>query len=157
MIISFSGHSLIFFEDDVKEIVKEQIRSVLVDNEDVTCYLGGYGDFDRICANACKELKKEYTAMKLIYITPYMSLAEQNKIKEMQSYGFIDSSIYPSLENVPPKYAILKRNEWMMVNADLIIAYVEHSYGGAYKALQVAKRRCKKIINVYDFMSCEDV
>ena len=70
----------------------------------------------------------------------------------MLNYGLYDASIYPPIENVPPKFAILKRNEWMMTNADLIIAYIKHDYGGAYKSLQVAKRRKKNIINICDFL-----
>ena len=62
-----------------------------------------------------------------------------------------DESLYPPLENVLPKFAISKRNEWMITNADLIIAYVNHSYGGAYKTLKIAKRRKKKIVNICDF------
>jgi len=70
----------------------------------------------------------------------------------MQRCGLCDTSIYPPIENVPPKFAISKRNEWMMISADLIIAYVNRSYGGAYKSLQVAKRRKKKIINICNFL-----
>lgn len=152
MIISFSGHSEIPLGNTIKEIVKEQIRNHIPDGELVTCYLGGYGDFDKICACACRELKEDFARIELVYITPYMSLSEQVKIKEMQNYGFFDASIYPPIEAVPPKFAILKRNEWMMTNADLVIAYVNRGYGGAYKSLQVAKRRKKKIINICDLI-----
>ena len=75
-----------------------------------------------------------------------------DKIKEMMNYDLCDTSIYPPIENVPPRFAISKRNEWMMTNADLVIAYVNHNYGGAYQSLQVAKRRKKKIINICDFI-----
>ena len=125
-------------------MVKEQIRNNIIDVKPVTCYLGGYGDFDEICARACRELKQEYDDIEVVYVTPYISLSEQAKIKEMQSYGLCDTSIYPPTENVPLRFAISKRNEWMMTNADLIIAYVNRSYGGAYKSLQVAKRKKRK-------------
>ena len=57
------------------------------------------------------------------------------------------------LEFVPKRFAIVKRNEWMMTNADIVIAYVNRNYGGAYKSLQAAKRKKKKIINICDFLS----
>lgn len=152
MTITFAGHSLITSIDCIKKMVKEQIRNIIVDSEMVVCYLGGYGDFDNICALACKELKREYSGIEVVYIAPYISLSEQAKIKEMQSWGLCDSSIYPPIENVPPRFAISKRNEWMIENADLIIAYVDHNFGGAYKSLQVAKRKKKKIINLYDIL-----
>ena len=155
MTITFAGHSLITSIDYIKKMVKEQIRNIIIDSEMVICYLGGYGDFDNICALACKELKREYSGIEVVYIAPYISLSEQAKIKEMQSCGLCDSSIYPPIENVPPRFAISKRNEWMIENADLIIAYVDHNFGGAYKSLQVAKRKKKKIINLYDILKIE--
>ena len=152
MIISFAGHSFIPSSSKVKEMVKTQIRNNVIPGEPITFYLGGYGGFDDICACACRELKNEYPSIELVYVTPYISISEQEKIKEMQSYGLYDASIYPPLENVPPRFAISKRNEWMMTNAELIIAYVNRSYGGAYKSLQVARRRKKRIINICDML-----
>lgn len=153
MIISFAGHSLVSSSSKVQEIVKEQVRHNIVDVKHVTCYLGGYGEFDELCARACRDLKKEYPGIELVYVAPYMSLSEQAKIREMQSYGLYDTSIYPPIENVPPRFAVLKRNEWMMTNADIVIAYVNRNYGGAYKSLQAAKRKKKRIINICDFLS----
>ena len=157
MIITFVGHSFIPSSSTIKEMVKEQIRNNIADAKTVTCYLGGYGNFDEICACACRELKREYADIEIVYVTPYISLSEQAKIKEMQNYGLCDTSIYPPIEKVPPRFAISKRNEWMISNADLIIAYVNHSYGGAYKSLQTAKRRKKKIINICEIFFIKNV
>ena len=148
MIITFIGHSVISFHDDVKNAVKEQIRKNIANADSVTCYLGGYGDFDNIGLCACKELKQERADIELVYVTPYISLSEQLKIKKLQEFGYCDFSLYPPIENVPLKFAIVKRNEWMIMNADLIIAYVNREYGGAYKALQFAKRKKRRIINI---------
>ncbi len=152
MIIAFTGHSFVFSYNETKERVKEQILKNIVECEHVICYHGGHGNFDDICAIACKELKQENFKIELVYVTPYISLSEQAKIKELQALGLCDTSIYPPIENVPPKFAISKRNEWMMTNADLVIAYVNRNYGGAYNSLQIAKRRNKKIINICDFV-----
>ncbi len=156
MVITFAGHSSVSLREKVKETVKEQIKSNIKHNEAISCYVGGYGDFDSICACACKELKKEYTCIEVVYVTPYMSLSEQKKIDEMQKSDMIDSSVYPPLENVPPKFAILKRNEWMVEKADLVIVYIEHNYGGAYKTYKTAEHKGKKTINVFDVFN-EDI
>ena len=150
MRISFTGHSQIVSSNEIKEKVKEHIRSLIPANEPLECYLGGYGDFDIVCARACKELKNEYACIQLIYISPYISIREQEKIKEMQCAGLCDSTIFPPIENTPPRYAISKRNEWMMSQADIVIAYVNHHFGGAYKSFQIAKRKNKRIINICD-------
>ena len=152
MIIGFAGHSLISSKEKVKEKVKEQIRKNIMDSMRITFYLGGYGEFDEICAEVCRELKREYSNVELVYVTPYITISEQAKIKEMQSRSLYDASLYPPIENTPLKFAISKRNQWMMANVDLVIAYVSHSYGGAYKSLQTAKSKKKKIINICDFI-----
>ena len=152
MVLTFVGHSFISSSKRVKEIVKEQIRNNISGAESVICYLSGYGDFDEICACACRELKQECAEIEIVYITPYIRLSEQAKIKDMQNLGLFDTSIYPPIENVPLRFAISKRNEWMIANADLIIAYVNHNYGGAYKSLQIARRKKRKIINISDYL-----
>ena len=150
MRISFVGHAQISWQEKIKEAVKEQLRANAKRGTAVTCYLGGRGDFDAICARACKELKEESLEIEAVYVTPYLGISEQARIREMQSCGLCDSSLYPPIEGTPPKFAISKRNEWMVSNADLIIAYVAHDYGGAYQALQTARRRGKRIINLFD-------
>ena len=67
----------------------------------------------------------------------------------MNPYGEYDGSVYPDLENTPPRFAIIKRNEWMIDKSDFLIAYVKNSFGGANKTLSYAKKRRKiKIINM---------
>lgn len=45
------------------------------------------------------------------------------------------------IEKTPPKFAIIKRNEWMIDKSDFLIAYVEHNWGGAYRTLEYAKKQ----------------
>lgn len=57
-----------------------------------------------------------------------------------------DRTLYPALENVPRRFAILKRNEYMVDAADIVVAYVKYEWGGAAKALEYARRRKKQIM-----------
>lgn len=150
MIIAFAGHSLIPSNRSLEEKVKELIYQIAKGEDNITCYVGGYGDFDAICARACRDIKQFGLNIEVVYVSPYLRSSEMEKIKEMQRSRLCDSSLYPPIENVPLKYAISKRNEWVMCNADLIIAYVKHNYGGAYNSLRIAKRKNKKIINLYE-------
>ena len=60
-----------------------------------------------------------------------------------------DDTIYPDLEKIPRRFAIVKRNEWMIKNSNFLIAYVDHSWGGASKTLEYAKRKKHiSIINI---------
>ena len=59
MVITFVGHSLVSAQDKIKQEVKEQIKANMLKTEQAVFYNGVYGDFDNVCAIACKELKKE--------------------------------------------------------------------------------------------------
>ena len=145
MIITFCGHSNCLFNNDVKEQLKNILLDKIIKNPTCKFYLGGYGDFDSLCLRTLIELKKEFQDIELIFITPYI---DKNYSKlEFAKYHY-DDVIFPPLESVPRKFTILKRNEWMVEEADLVIAYVMYSWGGAAKTLEYAKRKKKQIINL---------
>ena len=145
MIITFCGHSNCLFSDEEKEELKQLLIKEIRKNPTSKFYLGGYGDFDSLCLRTLRELKKEFQDIELIFITPYI---DKNYSKlEFAKYHY-DDVIFPPLESVPRKFAILKRNEWMVDSADLVIAYVKYSWGGAAKTLEYAKRKNKPIINL---------
>ena len=98
MTISFAGHSVISSEKKIREMVKEQIRKIASEEEFITFYIGGYGEFDRLCACACRELGEERGGMEIVYVAPYISLSEQEKIKELLESGTCDASIYPPIQ-----------------------------------------------------------
>ena len=82
----------------LKEKVKEQILKN-TNGEAVICYLGGYGDFDEICARACRELKRAYKSIELVYVMPYITASEQEKVKEMIEYGFFQITFLSYFRN----------------------------------------------------------
>ena len=145
MIITFCGHSDFMFSDNVKQQLKDILLSEIIKNPTCKFYLGGYGDFDSLCLRTLTELKKEFQDIELIFITPYL---DKNYSKLELAKYYYDDVIFPPIESVPRKFAILKRNEWMVEQADLVIAYVKYSWGGAAKALEYSKRKKKRIINI---------
>ena len=151
MIIAFFGHSSINNYSVLRETIEKIIREVIKKCDSISFYCGGYGAFDGLCAEVCRCIKSEYRNCELIFITPYITELQQQKMKELIRTKQYDGCLYPSLENVPPRFAISKRNEWIANEADLIICYVNHSFGGAYKAVDFARRRKKKIINLGSF------
>ena len=90
-------------------------------------------------------MNADSSEIELIFITPYLDKS-YSKL-EFAKYHY-DDIIFTPLENVPRKFAILKRNEWMVEEADLVIAYVMYSWGGAAKTLEYARRKKKTIINL---------
>ena len=145
MIITFCGHSNCLFNDDIKEQLKNILVGEIIKNPTCKFYLGGYGDFDGLCLRTLRELKHDFPTIEILFITPYL---DKNYSKLELAKYYYDDVIFPPIESVPRKFAILKRNEWMVEQADIVIAYVKYSWGGAAKALEYAKRKKKRIINI---------
>ena len=146
LIITFCGHSKIY---DGREELQEKVIAAIEEfakGEEITFYLGGYGSFDIIALFACKEYKERHPDAKILFVSPYLDEAyfrnRENYLKEC------DGIIYAETENTPRKYAILKRNEWMVKNADYLIAYVNHGWGGAAKSLLYAVKHKKAYRNI---------
>ncbi len=148
-ICCFAGHRKI--TDDI-EIIKEKLKKEiisLIENHNVTTfYNGGKGDFDWLCAHTVDDLKKDYP-----FISSQLVLAYIPKEKNKYAYTLkiFDSMIYPKMEKTPPRFAIIKRNQWMINDSNFLIAYVKNHFGGAYKTLQYAERKKNiKIISLVD-------
>lgn len=151
MIITFCGHSKCLFSDEEKEHLKTILVAEIRKNPTCKFYLGGYGNFDGLCLKTLRALKKDFPNIELMFITPYLN---KNYSKLEVAKEYYDGVIFPPIESVPRKLAIVKRNEWMVDSADLIIGYVKYSWGGTARTLEFAKRRKKPFINLADKNDC---
>ncbi len=139
MIVTFCGHS----EIDQMERVSawlDKMLPPLIEGGAATFYLGGYGAFDRLAAAAARRQKAVYPRIEMVLVLAYL-----DRNIDAEHY---DRTTYPPLEKVPPRYAIVKRNEWMVASSDVVISGVTHNWGGAAKTLKFARRK-KKVILQY--------
>ena len=49
---------------------------------------------------------------------------------------------------MPPRFAISKRNEWMLRQADYVVAYITHGWGDAAQYVGKAVRLGKVVVNL---------
>ena len=148
MVISFYGHSN--FSSNIE--YKEKLLALLIDligNQPATMYLGGWGDFDELAYSCCKKIKQINPDISLILVTPYITEHYLKNHLEPQRDKY-DGFIYPELEKVPLKLAIVYRNRRMIEKSDIVICGIKRSFGGAYKSYLYAKKLNKKIINITD-------
>lgn len=139
MIVTFCGHKSGYEKSDVFIILLSSVRELIQEGAD-TFYLGGYGNFDWQAARAVQKMKNEYPSIRSVLVIPYLNRKYDKKL--------YDEIIYPPIEKVPLRFAISKRNEWMVERADVIISGVEHNWGGAYTTLKFAERKKKRIIYI---------
>ena len=137
MHVTFCGHRAVMDEASVFQWLLATVTH-LVQQGATTFYLGGYGRFDSLAAQAVRHVKANHPAIEVILVLPYLKPSDSNP-------GY-DSTIYPPLESVPPRYAIAHRNRWMIEQADIVVAYVLSSSGGAAAMLNHARRKKKRIL-----------
>lgn len=145
-VCTFCGHGRIYGQyEDVKEkcltAVEKLINSCAADY----FLIGNYGDFDHIAASACLKLREKYPHINVSLVLPYYRphLDDYDK----KRYAQFDTVITPEFVETPHRYRITKTNEYMVDQADTVIAYVKYD-GGAAKTLAYAKRHEKQIINL---------
>ena len=147
MTVTFCGHSHFCRTKQLQAQMMEVLEKEIGDRQ-ADLLLGGYGDFDAFAYDCCKSYQKNHEGVSLVFVTPYMTESHLKKVKEMMTSKIYDTVLYPPLEQVPLRFAISKRNEWMIEQSDVIITFVRHSYGGAYKSLLYAQRKKKKMIHL---------
>ncbi len=140
MIVTFCGHSELHACNGLEDWLYDVIEASIQEGAHIF-YLGGYGAFDLLAARIVTQLKKKYPYIERTFVTPYLN-REMNK-------ALYDNSYYPNLETVPKRLAILRRNEKMIEEASIVIAFVQYSWGGAAKTLAYAQRK-KKVIIQYE-------
>lgn len=143
MTITFFGHR------NTPESIKPYIKQILIyfieNHNAIMFYVGNNGKFDSVVRMVLKELKMVYKNINYSVVLAYIN----NKSNEYDDYT---DTIFPDgIEEVPLRFAICWRNEWMINNSDVVITFVEHNFGGASKYKSMALKKGKKVFNIADY------
>lgn len=140
MTCCFFGHK--DTPQSIAEKLEKTIEDLIEDGADIF-YVGNNGSFDRMVYGILKKLHKKYPHIRYNIVLAYMP----REIKD-SDINYNDT-IYPDgLETVPPKFAIYHRNLWMIEQADTVITYIEHLWGGAARFYKIAAKKGKRTINL---------
>lgn len=127
---------------DIYPKLKSAIKSLIENKEATDFYVGNHGSFDRMVRKALKELKAQYPEINYRVVLAYLPL------KAYPEKDYSDTEFPEGIEFVPKKFAVNFRNDYMLKKADYVIAYVTHSFGGAARFTEKAKKRKAEIINL---------
>ena len=137
---TFFGHR------DCPDSIRPKLRSVLIDlieNQQVdTFYVGRQGAFDTLVYSELRGLAAKYPHIR------YFIVLERLPVKA--EYNGTETLFPEEMEHVPPRFAIDRRNNWMLRQSDFVVVYVMHAWGGAAKFAEKAKRQGKTIWNLAD-------
>lgn len=137
---TFFGHSECYGLEE--KILERAIEELILKGVD-TFYVGHQGNFDSMVLSYMKKLKETHRSISFSVVLAYMPTQKSGY------NAYYDCSIYPEgLELGPPRFAIERRNKWMIEKADFCLCYINHSWGGAYKFAKQAKKKGLIVINI---------
>lgn len=128
---TFFGHSQC---PDLRSELREAVMRLAGDGVDMF-YVGDNGRFDAQVRSVLSELGLRYGVV-LAYL-PKGAGAD-----------FGDTMFPEGLELIHPRYAIERRNRWMLERSDYVVTYVHHGWGGAAKFAALAERQGKRMIRL---------
>ena len=140
MVCTFFGHSDCFDLDS--QLLAHTIEELIQKGVD-TFYVGHQGHFDRIVLGCLVKLHEKYPHISFSVVLAYLPT-------QTATGNLYDSySLYPEIVGTGlPKFAIERRNKWMIEQANYCLCYIQHTWGGAYKFAKLAKKKGLTIINL---------
>ena len=143
-ICSFFGHR--DTSSEIRPALYVEIERHITQCNVTIFYVGEHGRFDRMSVSVLCDLKQKYPHIKICLIHSHMP-GKKERCEEKR----YDCTLLPDgMEFVPKKFAITHRNRFVVNESDYVIAHVRTTWGGAYDAMQYAKRKKKYVINLAD-------
>ena len=134
---TFFGHRECFGLDS--RVLQKAIEELIAQGVD-TFYVGNQGQFDSAVYSCLRQLRMEHPHIRVCVVLAYLPT-------EKNEYDDMTDTMYPEIEG-HPKFAIERRNRWMIDHSEFLLCYINHTWGGAYKFVKLAKRRGKTVINI---------
>lgn len=149
---AFSGHRIIRITNELSEVLKNRLISLI--NDGVTVFInGGALGFDMFCAFEILKLKKEYP-IKLKMVIPCKDQNRKWTVSQRKMYDEIidgaDEVIY--LKDTYEPGCMQMRNRLMVEECDTLVSYCKKNSGGTFYTVNYAKKLGKEIIEITDLL-----
>ena len=136
MTVTFFGHR------DASDSVEPRLRKAILEQIQrgaTLFYVGNHGGFDRMVAAVLQKICRENEKLRYRVVLAYLSAREEDH-----------PTVYPEgLESVPLRFAIERRNRWMISQADTVIVYAPY-VGNSRKWKEEALKKGKTVIDLSD-------
>lgn len=118
----------------IEDLIKQGTTEFLV---------GNHGQFDGMVFSCLQDLSKEYPEISYSVALAYLPTRKE-AYDRYQGHSY-----YPEgQERGPAKFAIDRRNRYLIRQADICLCYVNHTFGGAYKFARLAKCAGLRVFNL---------
>ncbi len=128
--------------DEIKPTLRQAIINLIEKEEVLQFYVGAQGRFDGMVQSVLKELAEQYP------ICYEVVLAYPPEPGRHECPDGVPTLLPEGQEIGLLRFAIDRRNRWMIQNSDFVISYTYKSYGGAVKFTELAKQKGLSVISI---------
>lgn len=147
--VSFFGHRYIERGTEIESRLDKLLHDLITHKEYVDFLIGRDGEFDLLASAAIKRAIRSYGYGNTHFtlVLPYMKAEYRDNEQSYLDY-YDEIEICSESAEIHPKSAIQVRNRSLVDRSDLVVCYVQHKSGGAYKTIRYAEKKGKRIVNV---------
>lgn len=105
-------------------------------------YVGNNGNFDTM-------VRRQLEALSQAYPITYNVVLAYLPTKKSEYDDYANTILPDGIETTPKRFAISYRNKWME-QANIVVTYVTHSFGGAAQFKELAEIQGKTLIELIE-------
>lgn len=143
--MTFFGHK--YVPQEVYPILLATVTDLIENKKADKFFVGNQGYFDYMILKLLRALSAQYPHIQYAVVLTQPP-AEQG------TDGHTEMLFPKELTGVSPRYAVEKRNRWMLAAANTVVTYVTRSYGVAAKCKALAEKKGKRVIELSNL--CEE-
>ena len=146
--VAITGHRVIYPDFNIKKVEKE-LKSLIKQGYNI--FLVGMAvGFDTICFQLLEKLR-EKEDIKIVACIPCLTQPDKFNSEQKKEYyrmvSVADKKIV--LSNEYTNSCMQKRNQFMVDNSSLVLAYLKRDFGGTANTIKYAKKQNKKIVQIF--------
>lgn len=147
--VSLFGHRELSNSIEIEKQLYKIVRELICTKEYVEFLVGRNGDFDTLVSSVIRKVMRDndYGNVAHILVLPYQTAEYLNNLDSFKEY-YSEIEVCEQSAAAHFKAAIQIRNRVMIDRSDLVICYVEHKSGGAYKALRYSEKQGRTVVNL---------
>jgi uncharacterized phage-like protein YoqJ len=129
---------------DISQKLEQAVEKLIVESGIVEFLLGNQGNFDMMALRVLRKMKEKYPYISYNIVLAYVPTEQEG----WHLFDYRETMLPEGIEHIHPRYAISWRNKWMVNKADVVVAYVVYSWGGAAKFVDIAYQKRKIVLNL---------
>lgn len=134
---TFFGHRQC--QQRIEPMLLQTVEELIREHGVTLFYVGGQGEFDRTVQRVLNRMQERYPKIEWYEVLAYHPERKSGEHK----------TLFPEAAELGPvRFALSRRNRWMVQQADFLICYAAHDWGGAARFVEYALRQRKCVINL---------